>query len=108
MSFLPGLAACSDQVICRRGARPRLACLQGRLHLNWLGAENVMSTGLSCRYEARLQDVDEMLARPYTALAKLLNCHRDEVAIVSSATSAWTQVKSLATRQGPWQPGRGF
>lgn len=32
------------------------------------------------------------LRRPYTALAALLNCRPNEIAIVSSATAAWQQV----------------
>lgn len=34
----------------------------------------------------------EALRCPYTALAALLNCRPDEIAIVSSATAAWQQV----------------
>ena len=35
-----------------------------------------------------------MLNHPYEAVAKLINCEPSEVAIVTSATSAWTQVRS--------------
>lgn len=43
------------------------------------------------RYEALAQQAEAM-EKPYTALAKLLNCHSDEIAIVTSSTSAWFQV----------------
>ncbi|KAL3143663.1 hypothetical protein ABBQ38_002458 [Trebouxia sp. C0009 RCD-2024] len=42
-------------------------------------------------YEAFAQQ-GEALEKPYTALAKLLNCHSDEIAIVTSSTAAWFQV----------------
>ena len=45
----------------------------------------------TCRYEAAIQQAEAM-EKPYTALAKLLNCDTDEVAIVTSATTAWFQV----------------
>lgn len=47
-----------------------------------------------CRYEtvtARSEDLE----RPYKALAKMLNCQPSNIAIVQSATSAWTQVLHL-------------
>ena len=34
----------------------------------------------------------EAMQRPYTTLARLLNCQADEIAIVPSATVAWQQV----------------
>ena len=43
------------------------------------------------RYET-LDASTEDLERPYTALASLLNCHPDEIAVVTSATEAWQQV----------------
>jgi len=43
-----------------------------------------------CRYEALAQEADAM-EKPYTALAHLLNCHPDEIAIVTSSTTAWYQ-----------------
>ncbi|KAL4418819.1 hypothetical protein ABPG77_008704 [Micractinium sp. CCAP 211/92] len=43
------------------------------------------------------------LRRPYTALAALLNCQEDEVAIVSSATAAWQQV--VYGLAWTWRPG---
>ena len=46
----------------------------------------------ACRYEALAQQAEAM-EKPYTALAKLLNCDADEIAIVASSTSAWFQVK---------------
>ena len=46
----------------------------------------------ACRYEALAQQAEAM-EKPYTALAKLLNCHADEIAIVTSSTTAWYQVK---------------
>ncbi len=33
--------------------------------------------------------------RPYTAIAEMLNCEPSEVAVVQSATAAWTQVLLL-------------
>lgn len=42
-------------------------------------------------YEVAAREV-EALQRPYDALARLINCSPDEVAIVQSATSAWAQV----------------
>ena len=55
------------------------------------------SVGL-CRYEVRLAEAEAQLALPYTALAELINCHKDEVAILDSATHAWNQVSFLAIR----------
>lgn len=43
------------------------------------------------------------LHRPYTALAALLNCSADEIAIVTSATAAWQQV--IYGLAWTWQPG---
>ena len=43
------------------------------------------------RYEV-LEGAKDDLHRPYTALASLLNCSSDEIAIVTSATEAWQQV----------------
>ncbi|KAK9837100.1 hypothetical protein WJX81_002716 [Elliptochloris bilobata] len=42
-------------------------------------------------YEA-IEREASALRRPYQGLAKLLNCEPEEVAILQSATSAWTQV----------------
>lgn len=43
------------------------------------------------------------LSLPYRALAQLLNCSEEEIAIVSSATEAWQQiVYGLAWN---WNPG---
>lgn len=39
-------------------------------------------------YEAAAINHDQ-LERPYDALATLLNCHRDEIAVVENATRAW-------------------
>lgn len=55
-----------------------------------------------CRYET-FDAASEDLERPYTALASLLNCSPDEIAIVTSATEAWQQViYGLASN---WAPG---
>ncbi|KAL4425946.1 hypothetical protein ABPG75_009962 [Micractinium tetrahymenae] len=43
------------------------------------------------------------LRRPYTALAALLGCHEDELAILSSATAAWQQV--VYGLAWTWRPG---
>ena len=43
------------------------------------------------RYEAVEQEA-EALRRPYQALSRLLNCKPEEVALLQSATAAWTQV----------------
>ena len=43
------------------------------------------------------------LKLPYTALAALLNCAADEIAIVSSATAAWQQV--MYGLAWTWRPG---
>ena len=53
----------------------------------------------ACRYEALAQQAEAM-EKPYTALAKLLNCHADEIAIVTSSTTAWCQVKHHMIAQG--------
>ncbi|KAK9823906.1 hypothetical protein WJX72_006290 [[Myrmecia] bisecta] len=42
-------------------------------------------------YEAVERSTDA-LQRSYIAMAELLNCHADEIAIVQSATAAWSQV----------------
>lgn len=34
------------------------------------------------------------MEKPYTSLAKLLNCHPDEIAITTSSTTSWFQVNS--------------
>lgn len=45
----------------------------------------------------------EALARPYSAIASLLNCEPSEIAVVTSATAAWQQVVyGLAWL---WRPG---
>ena len=44
----------------------------------------------SCRYEAAGQT--PLLGLAYTALAKLLNCDGEEIAVLSSATVAWQAV----------------
>lgn len=43
------------------------------------------------------------LRRPYAALAALLNCCEDELAILSSATAAWQQV--VYGLAWTWRPG---
>ena len=43
------------------------------------------------RYEAKIKQAAE-LDRSYSALAKLINCDPDEIAIVTSCTTAWFQV----------------
>ncbi|KAA6422013.1 MAG: aminotransferase class V [Trebouxia sp. A1-2] len=42
-------------------------------------------------YEALIQEAEAM-EKPYTALAQLLNCHPDEIAITTSSTASWFQV----------------
>ena len=55
------------------------------------------------RYETFDQTRDTELARPYTALASLLECDSDEIGIMSSATDEWQQVVyGLAWN---WKPG---
>lgn len=44
----------------------------------------------ACRYET-VQSHSKELQLPYRALAKMLNCQPHNIAIVQSATSAWTQ-----------------
>ena len=44
------------------------------------------------RYEAVEREANA-LRQPYQGLARLLNCDADEVAIVQSATAAWTQAR---------------
>jgi cysteine desulfurase / selenocysteine lyase len=49
-------------------------------------------------YEAA-EEAADALERPYDAVAELLGCHRDEVALVESATRAWgTAFAALAAR----------
>lgn len=43
------------------------------------------------------------LERPYTALAALLNCRPEEIAVLTSATAAWQQV--LYGLAWGWRPG---
>ena len=43
------------------------------------------------RYEAVEQETPT-LRRPYQALANMLNCSSDEIAVTPSATHAWNQV----------------
>lgn len=43
------------------------------------------------------------LERPYTALATLLNCQPEEVAVLTSATEAWQHV--VYGLAWSWQPG---
>lgn len=38
--------------------------------------------------------------RPYRAIAELLNCEEDEIAVVQSATSAWQQVRKAPPGTG--------
>ncbi|KAH7617438.1 putative cysteine desulfurase [Nannochloris sp. 'desiccata'] len=50
------------------------------------------------------------LERPYTALASLLNCHPDEISVVTSATEAWQQViyglaAATTAEKNKWRPG---
>ena len=42
------------------------------------------------RYEAKIRQAAE-LDRSYSALAKLINCDPEEIAIVTSCTTAWFQ-----------------
>ena len=49
---------------------------------------------LLSRYEAAT-DQQQALQRPYDALARMLNCSPDNIAVLVSATSAWGQVSSL-------------
>lgn len=44
------------------------------------------------RYEAVEREADA-LRKPYQGLARLLNCDAEEIAILQSATAAWTQVR---------------
>lgn len=46
------------------------------------------------RYEAVEQE-QTALEKPYTALAQMLSCEPDEIAVVTSATTAWQQVWNL-------------
>jgi selenocysteine lyase/cysteine desulfurase len=67
-----------------------------------------MLPALCCREATRggyetLDASSEALRRPYTALAQLLNCQADEIAILSSATAAWQQV--VYGLAWAWQPG---
>ena len=81
-------------------------------HLNNAGAA-LMPT---CVVEAQIAQIREeaaiggyeaaarasgQIARTYGAVAELLNCATDEVALVESATVAW----QLAVHALPWQPG---
>jgi hypothetical protein len=50
-----------------------------------------MQVWVTCRYEA-LESRAPKVARAYNGLATLLNCDPEEIAIVQSATTAWTQV----------------
>lgn len=54
------------------------------------------------RYEAFEQSVEHLQA-PYVALAKLLNCQASELAVLTSATTAWQQVVYGLAWQ--WKPG---
>ncbi len=51
-------------------------------------------------YEAAEQAHDA-LERPYDAVARLLGCHRDEIAVVENATRAW----DMAFYALPFEPG---
>jgi len=51
-----------------------------------------LSAAAAIRYEA-VEAQAEALERPYQGLAALLNCERDEVALLQSATAAWTQAR---------------
>lgn len=44
----------------------------------------------ACRYEAVFAE-KQALDRAYSAVAEMLNCESSEVAILQSATAAWTQ-----------------
>lgn len=46
-------------------------------------------------YEA-LAEQQAAVARPYIALAKLIDCDPDEIAIVTSSTTAWFQVGAVS------------
>lgn len=49
---------------------------------------------LFVRYETAVEHA-EALQLPYDALAELLHCNPEEIAIVQSATTAWQQVLTL-------------
>ena len=53
------------------------------------------------RYEAVEQET-QALRRPYAALAKMLNCSSDEIAVTPSATHAWNQVDCNMPPPGYW------
>lgn len=55
-----------------------------------------------CRYETFDASAAE-LKRPYTALASLLNCEPEEIAVTTSATDAWQQV--VFGLAWTWRPG---
>ncbi|KAK9862697.1 hypothetical protein WJX84_002020 [Apatococcus fuscideae] len=74
-----------------------------RVHFNNAGAALLTNSVLGAQHayldlEASLggyEAVDQeqaALDRPYTALAAMLNCEPDEIAIMTSATTAWQQV----------------
>jgi hypothetical protein len=64
----------------------------------WLAA--ALSAACHIRYEA-VEAQAEALERPYQALATLLNCERDEIALLQSATAAWTQARPGPPRAAP-------
>jgi len=70
----------------------------------------ITATALNfCSYETFDASTTD-LERPYTALASLINCSPDEIAIVTSATEAWQQViyglaASTTTDKKKWRPG---
>ena len=61
--------------------------------LSWPKRPQTCVAAGTFRYEAVEQEA-EALRRPYQALSRLLNCKPEEVALLQSATAAWTQVCS--------------
>lgn len=56
------------------------------------------------RYEAVEREADA-LRQPYQGLARLLNCDAEEVAILQSATAAWTQARRCLRPIPRWFAG---
>ena len=52
---------------------------------------------LACRYEAAIEQ-QSALQDVYTQIAKLLHCKADEIAIMQSATAAWTQAETIPSQ----------
>ncbi|PRW58845.1 aminotransferase class V [Chlorella sorokiniana] len=112
------MAAAADQAwteadtAAARRAIPHLR--PGLVHLNNAGCSIPMHATLAAvqdylareasdgGYEVFDASVDA-LRRPYTALATLLNCRPEEIAVLTSATAAWQQV--LYGLAWGWRPG---